>query len=410
MLKNNVIGLAGDRHSSVTVKVESENGAQSEQSFSPSVKSSVGAALRKERDDWIDFSTSDEQVALESTQQDFAGMTAAFVDIFSRHRFEFLYIFNGRFHDVAAAIEAARQLHIPFATHERAWFGRGLQINLNADCLSLRYGHHEEVRYSDADLDVAKNLIASRISNGIKGEWKGYSQSRESLDIQSVPQEYRGKHLVVPSSRSEFLGHSDFELVNENSLATLDAFLEFYKICAQDVIVRGHPAWVSKVGSKSISDSAREYREWCVKNGATFIEPDDHSVSTYELMVASKLGVFNGGSAVVEAIHLGLPCVLLSKSHYAKASFVTNLSVAKELWPTSLPQKVQDSDLKDVYKYVSFRYRHQVAFFNNVVADGPTKYSFKIDDACLNEFDYLISIGKSGICSDAAYNIMKDST
>lgn len=407
-IKNKMTALSSDYHTAIKIKDDQSKEYQAGLDFDPSVISSVGSSLRKERDDWIDFANDDEQELLVSTERDFNNLTLEFVEILSKQKYDFLFIFNGRFHDVAAAIKAAKQLNIPFATHERAWFGRGLQINLNSDCLSIKHGHHDNFNYSDQDLETAKDLITKRIKNGIKGEWKGYNQSRSSLETHSVPKKYKGKYLVIPSSRSEFLGHSDFELNDKNSLATLDSFLEFYCINKQDVVVRGHPAWASKIGYKEISESAKEYRAWSLTNGATFIEPDDSSISTYELMLVSKLGILNGGSAVIEAIHLGLPCVLLSKSQYENGSFITNLSVAKNLWPASLPHQLEDTDVLDVYKYVYFRYRHQVAFFDNVVAAGPTKYSFNIDDLCLAEFEELVSMGKKGIFSDAAYSVIKE--
>jgi hypothetical protein len=49
-----------------------------------------------------------------------------------------------------------------------------------------------------------------------------------------------------------------------------------------------------------------------------------------------------------------------------------------------------------------------VAFFDNVFAKGPTKYSFNIDDSCLKEFEELVSMGKKGIFSDAAYHVIKE--
>ena len=409
IIKNRVTALSSNHQVTCKVVGQQPTDGMASEKFSASVISSVGSALRKERDDWIDFATDNELKLLKSTEQDFRNITNEYLRTFSEHKYDFLFIFNGRFHDVAAAIKAAKKLNIPFATHERAWFGRGLQINLNTDCLSLKYGHYDKnINYSDQDLEHAKDLVERRINNGIKGEWKVYNQSRSSLDAQSVSTKYKGKYLVIPSSRSEFLGHSDFELNDENSLVTLDKLLEFYNINTQEVIVRGHPAWTSKFGHNELSESAQEYRSWCVDNGATFIEPDDSSVSTYELMLVSKLGIFNGGSAVIEAVHLRLPCVALSKAHYISGSFVTDLSGAKGSWPATLPREVKESDLLDVYKYVHFRYRHQVTFFNHVFANASTKYSYNIDQSCLREFEAIVSMGKMGMLSDAAYSVDRE--
>jgi hypothetical protein len=409
IIKNRVTAFSSNHHVTYKIKAQHLVGGVACTKFSASVISSVGSSLRKERDDWIDSTNDNELDLLQSTERDYNNLTAEFVRGMSEQKYDFLFIFNGRFHDVAAAIKAAQKLNIPFATHERAWFGRGLQINLNSDCLSLKYGHHDKnVNYSDQDLKNAKDLIERRINNGIIGEWKVYNQSRSSLDAQFVPANYKGKYLVIPSSRSEFLGHSDFKLSDENSLVTLDKFLEFYNINAQEVIVRGHPAWTSKIGHKELSESAQEYRSWCVDNGATFIESDDSSVSTYELMLVSKLGIFNGGSAVIEAVHLRLPCVALSKAHYISGSFVTDLSVAKGSWPATLPREVKESDLFDLYKYVHFRYRHQVTFFNHVFANSSTKYSYNIDQSCLREFESIVSMGKMGMLSDAAYSVDRE--
>ena len=173
-----------DQRISITEKNEKNI---SKDKFNNPVISSVGSSLRLELDDWTETPNENEKGLLKGVQNDYNQLARKLKNIFSRENYSFLFIFNGRFHDTAAAVEAARELSISFATHERAWFGSGLQVNLNTDCLSNRYGHFlRDIRFKESDELDAISLIERRISSGIPGEWKTYNQSIDNIDLSDV--------------------------------------------------------------------------------------------------------------------------------------------------------------------------------------------------------------------------------
>ena len=45
-----------------------------------------------------------------------------------------------------------------------------------------------------------------------------------------MSKKYNDKYLVVPSSRSEFLGHRDYKLNFKNSIECLNKFIEFINL------------------------------------------------------------------------------------------------------------------------------------------------------------------------------------
>lgn len=351
--------------------------------YAPSVLSSAGSCRREELDNWHTLPTGKEAgPELLAIQDDYKNLVAGFTAALNQHRIDLLFVFNGRFHDVAAAIEAANQTNTPYVSYERSWFGKGLQLNTNSDCLSIESpaSRIQQQALSNEELLECFDLVNSRIRGSLTGEWRNYGQGLVNHAPSELDAALRGKVLVVPSSRSEFLGHQDYEIYGQaTSVERLTLFLHHYQIPADQVIVRAHPAWKTPIGSCARSKSDAVYREWCRKHRATYIPPDDASISTYQLMQGSKLCVFNGGSAAAEATLLGVPSVVLSPCAYMDVGFVTNLAGAPSDWPDALPVMTSAEDVVLMLRYIHYRYREQVTFFDAVRQLKTTKFSFNQD-------------------------------
>ena len=298
------------------------------------VLASVGTAYRVELDS--DLDNPELRTVIDITAKEYSAQVKAWREYINELKPNLVVIFNARFHDAAAVAKACSDLDVKYITHERTWFGLGLQINNNEDCVSLS-GVDNVVRkrasqpLSHEEIRRAFQLVASRLYGTNTGEWRNYGQSYDAASSFEWPSYKAGKKvLVVPSSRSEFIGHPDYRIDFDTTIDCLDYFVKRFNLDAESIIIRSHPAWDVPIGRHEKSQSYDAYKRWAEKNGALFIEPKS-SVSTYALMEIADFAIFNGGSAVVEAALLGCPSVLLSPSPYQNAGFVEDCSSREKI-------------------------------------------------------------------------------
>ena len=111
--------------------------------------------------------------------------------------------------DLTAALCAAcRDSGIPFVTVERAWFGHGLLLIPNADCLSLAELGRMSAAYRDVPLLAQQAAFVGRVAadrfrqrNDL--EWRLYNQGAVSSTWPTTAAREK-RALILPSSRNEF--------------------------------------------------------------------------------------------------------------------------------------------------------------------------------------------------------------
>jgi len=250
-----------------------------------------------------------------------------------REKIERVICFNGRVDVTRAVIEACRSLGTPFSTHERSWFGPGIQLIYNDNCLSPEPINKINKDFCDVSLSrdqciAAIRLIAERFGGQNKIEWRLYNPDRVAAKWPTITT--RKRILVVPSSRNEFMGSDHYQ--NEWSANTEALSLLFGNndISPSQVVVRGHPNWDENIGVSEGKRSNIHYTNWCSDNNIHYIDSSS-SLSTYDLIKDADIVILNGGSSAVEAGVLGKHVVCIGNSWYRDAKFAQNFLSLSDL-------------------------------------------------------------------------------
>ncbi|PPI81950.1 capsule biosynthesis protein [Marinobacter flavimaris] len=241
--------------------------------------------------------------------------------------------FNGRMDLPRAVTYACEQLDIPYITHERTWFGDGIQLIPKGNCLSLR-ALSELVREFDnkpltaSQAAYAGKLIGDRFLQRNSLEWRLYNKNPEPAPW---PVKAPGKRvLVLPSSKNEFAGHDEWRTEWADNTEALDDFFEAFRIDPSQVVLRCHPNWAETIGRVQGSRSLNLYTEWAGRRGIHCIRSEEKA-NTYDLIQQADIVVLNGGSSAVEAGACGKQVVCLGPSTYQEAGFVHVFRSREEL-------------------------------------------------------------------------------
>jgi len=355
--------------------------------------SSVGSALRLENDNDIGELKYDN--LKNNVKKEFLGLLKYWEDELKKFRPELFVIFNGRFHDTAAIVEACIKTDTKFICHERSWFGTGIYISFFENCISLENKKkmlhcHIDKPLNHSQCKRAYSQIMKRFRGTNNFEWRKYGQKLNLSSSGTWPIETkRKKILLMPSSRSEFFGNDSFKLNSENSIQAYSKVINKYFSKNSSIVVRAHPGWNRKIGHFKKSKSYDVYKRWAQENNFYFIEPESN-FSSYELMKKSDYVIMNGGSSVVEANVLGCNVITVSPSLYSDLPIVTDMSK-----DSFMREKIPVIDKKLQFIY-SLRYLHYLSFdmpffYNSILPKSPKSNDFVYDKTYqISEIDRIM--------------------
>lgn len=285
--------------------------------------------------------------------------------------------FNGRMDHTRAVTFACQQAGIPFITHERPWFGHGLHLTPNENCLATGAlkriaADYQKHPLTETQARLAGKLIGIRFLQQNELEWRLYN--REPDPAPWPTQTDRKRVLIVPSSRSEFAGHADWRTPWNSNTDALDNLLDAWDLSADQVVLRCHPNWAEDIGKVGGGRARQQYADWARRRGIFMIAPEDKA-STYDLIRQADLIVMNGGSSAVEAGGCGKPVVNLGPSRYQTAGIVQSI-----LGPDDLGEGQRTIE-PDLQRRLTLRYLYVAAarfpqFVDYVRARSTFEYEF----------------------------------
>lgn len=296
-----------------------------------------------------------------------------------RHRLDAVICFNGRMDLTRALTHACEQAGIPYVTHERTWFGDGLYLIPNANCLSIAELGRMVSQYKDKPLTLAQAQLAGKLASERflqrnRFEWRVYNKNPEPAPWPLASSGLRV--LVLPSSRNEYAGHEEWASGWSDNTQALDDFLEAFSIQPEQVVVRCHPNWAENIGQATGERSLRLYREWTRRRAIHFIS-SEQKISTYDLIQQSDLVVLNGGSSAVEAGVCGKQVICLGPVNYENAGFVrvyrdrASLHQAGALNPLDA-----DSIIRETLRFIYLSARRFPQYVDHVRALETTRYAY----------------------------------
>ncbi len=288
--------------------------------------------------------------------------------------------FNGRMDLPRAVTYACETAGIPFVTHERTWFGDGLQLIPNANCLSLKSLNKMVDEFDDKPLTEAQARLAGKLAgerflqlNSL--EWRLYNQNPEPAPW---PLDTPGPRvLVIPSSKNEFAGHDEWRTEWEDNTKALDDLFEAFSIKPGQVVVRCHPNWAENIGQVGGDRSLALYRNWTELNGIYCIS-SEQKASTYDLIQQADIVVLNGGSSAVEAGVCGKQVICMGPSTYQNAGFVRAFLDRKSLFERdALTPLDPDTVIRKTLRFLYLRSHRFAQYVEFVRAIETTRYEYR---------------------------------
>jgi hypothetical protein len=283
--------------------------------------SSVCSLLRTERSE--DKNTAEFDALRHRLARAAAESFQATCEWIERCSLDALVLFNGRREATRGVLEAARFKAIPFMSVERTWFGDGLQLIPQDNCVACAEVDRLTRQFIDRPLSHVQahrigRLLASRFVRKNVLEWRAYNLAAVATPWPAAS--VGPKVLFLPSSRYESEGHPDN--ANGWSVPTLafDTLMQDIGAMPGSCVLRCHPVWGQKIGIADGRYAEGMYSGWTRERGIHCI-PSTATASTHDLMEQADVIVTNGGSSGFEAALLGKPVIGVSPSHYNDAGF-----------------------------------------------------------------------------------------
>lgn len=319
-----------------------------------------------------------------------------------REKLDAVCLFNGRIDVTRAIFEAARSLELPVVSHERTWFGDGIQLLPGEHCLGLKSVWKVVSDWRDKPLTKlqairAASLVAKRFLRTNVTEWRAYNIN--AVDTPWPVAQARWRFLILPSSMNEIWGHPDWTSQWPTPLDALDAVIERLGLVPSDCVLRCHPNWSEKIGKQDGRLPEEYYSNWARERGIHCISASDRT-STMHLIEQSDAIIVASGSAALEAGVLGKTVITTSPSIYHLAGFTVNVHgpaelVALERIKEQLSQAEGRLPLSDEVVRHALRFAYAMVwrfpqFVNHVRALKTTEFDY-FEGADLSRFTRLFT-------------------
>jgi hypothetical protein len=237
-----------------------------------------------------------------------------------RERLDAVCLFNGRLDVTRAVLEAAKDARIRYISMERTWFGDGMQLLPDEDCIGLKTVDAMVSAWAGVPLSgdqgrAAASHIASRFLRRNTREWRAYNTTAAVTDW---PARGPRRILLVPGSRNEVWAHPDWASGWREVTDAYDAIMKHWQLQPAEIVLRCHPNWGQKIGSASGEPSEVYFSTWARQRDIRVIASTD-AISTHGLMEHADAVVVSGGSSAIEAGILGKQVIAVAPSVYQRA-------------------------------------------------------------------------------------------
>lgn len=310
-------------------------------------------------------------------------------------RLDAVCVFNGRMDATRAIFEAARSLGVRVVSVERTWFGDGVQLLPDENCLGLKAVDKMVIAWKNRPLTEeqasrAASHVAKRFLRVNTKEWRAYNVHAQPV---AWPIDRpRRRVLLIPSSRNEVWGHPDWEPIWRDPTEAYDALMERLNLTPEDLVLRCHPNWGEKIGKRGGAYSEQHYTRWANSRSILCI-PSTDKASTLGLIEQCDAIVVANGSAALEAGLLGKQVIGVGPSTYQSAGIRDSAMSAAELESLKLHADLDEHTraqrareiARQTLRFCYTAIYRLAQYTNHVTADTTTsfRYDFTADPARL---------------------------
>ena len=304
----------------------------------------------------------------------------------AKQRLDAVCVFNGRIDATRAVFEAARDAGVRVVSVERTWFGDGLQLLPEENCLGLRsvdalvgtWGHYP---LTAMQARQAAAYVAARVTGKNVTEWRAYN-TNATTSVWPIRSAGR-RILLLPGSRNEIWGHPDWESAWSEPTAAYDAVIAHFGLGTADLVLRCHPNWAQRIGRADGQLAERYYATWAQSRGIHVVASAD-SISTTDLIAQSDAVVLASGSAAFEAGVLGKQVIATAPSIYQRAGLRTDATTPHALAQAQLhanlntaAQATLSRDISRASLRFGYTMARRVAQFTGFVrAESSSRYHY----------------------------------
>lgn len=229
-----------------------------------------------------------------------------------------VYVFNGRFYEYRAVLDAVRSLDVPVLIHERGATKERYSLR---NCMP-----HDRIRIQEEVLAswrvIEGDPDAERIAHGFfQDRRQGVEQSWKSF----VSGQLRGRIPELPAEKKivSYFSSSDDEYVAVGDIYKwefwsnqYEAVVDLIDLCAAEpeyqLVIRIHPHLVEK------SDYDREKWMALSRFSDVIVIPPESNIDTYALIQASDVVIVANSTVGIESVYWGTPAVNLGPSLYSE--------------------------------------------------------------------------------------------
>jgi hypothetical protein len=269
----------------------------------------------------------------------------------AREKLDAICVFNGRMDATRGIFEAAKASGIRVVSMERTWFGDGLQLLPDENCLGLQAVHKMVREWQGKPLTREQALhaagrVAARLMRTNTTEWRAYNTqaARGSWPING-----RRKILLLPSSLNEIWSDPNWESAWPDPTQAYDAIIDKLKLAPADLVLRCHPNWGERIGKNDGRLPERHYTDWANARGVHVIASRDRA-STMDLIAQCDAIVVAGGSAALEAAAMGKQVIATAPSIYSEAGFRTDVSDPSKIGSLALQVDLPREEQRDAQR------------------------------------------------------------
>lgn len=301
--------------------------------------------------------------SISELEKDLTALKNVFVDAMrwiEESNVDKVVLFNGRMDILAAIALACEYLKIPFISYEASFFGNGLYLYFNTNCLSLAAWERGCSEFIDKPLTSAQaakaaEILRKRLSRAPSLEWRDYFSDSAATEVDAVDN-VKSKVLILLSSTNEVYGSQSYSTMWENYLIGVDKIIEEIGADPREVIVRGHPVWNTKICGIGGEQIEEIYKSWAVARNYKYI-PSKIPIDTQLLIKKTDFVIINFSSALFEAAYMD-KCIISTHSGYCDN---TNFCLKVDS-----PEKLSliRPHIDDYYRAerITDRYRHLLRF------------------------------------------------
>jgi hypothetical protein len=263
----------------------------------------------------------------------------------AREKLDAICVFNGRMDATRAIFEAAKTSGIRVVSMERTWFGDGLQLLPDENCLGLQAVHKMVGEWRDKPLTREQALhaaarVAARLTRTNTTEWRAYNTKAARG---SWPAQGRRRILLLPGSLNEIWSDPNWESAWPDPTQAYDAIIEKLKLSPADLVLRCHPNWAERIGKNDGRLPERHYTDWANARGVHVVASRD-AASTMDLIAQCDAIVVAAGSAALEAAAMGKQVIATAPSIYSEAGFRTDVSDPSKIASLALQVDLPEED------------------------------------------------------------------